>query len=183
MASAWGVRLASPWAGRLGGDCAYTAAAVGKAMRETIADWLMLIGALVLFGSLFLTWSHQFSPAFYSEWGGSSALAGVPRNPTAWQVYSVADVLLALAAGALLAAALRGGRTWRWLTLLTFVIALAFALHAASVPPTNGADLLGVAAQAPGYTPNMPQAGAGETVAVAALGLGIVGLLLSLASD
>jgi hypothetical protein len=156
---------------------------VSKATRETIADWLMLIGALVLFGSLFLAWSHQFSPAFYSVWGGSSALAGVPRNPTAWQVYSVADVLLAVAAGALLAVALRGGRTGRWLTLLVLVIALAFVLHAASDPPTNGADLLGAAAQAPGYTPNMPQAGAGETVAVAALGLGIPGLLLSLTAD
>ena len=165
-------------AGRLGRRYPYTAAAVSKAMRETIADWLMLIGALVLFGSLFLTWSHQFSPAFYSVWRGSSALEGVPRNPTAWEVYSVADLLLALAAGALL-----GGRTGRWLTLLVLVIALAFVLHAASDPPTNGADLLGAAAQTPGYTPNMPQAGAGETVALAALGLGIPGLLLSLTAD
>ena len=152
-------------------------------MRETIADWLMLISALTLFGSLFLTWSHQFSPAFYAEWGGSSALAGVPRDPTAWQVYSVVDVLLALSAGALLAVALRGGRAPRWLTLLAFVIALAFVLHAASDPPTNGTDLLGAAAQAPGYTPNMPRAGAGETVAIAALGLGIAGLVLSLSAD
>jgi hypothetical protein len=153
---------------------------VNKAMRETIADWLMLIGALVLFGSLFLTWSHQFSPAFYAEWGGSSALAGVPRDPTAWQVYSVVDVLLALAAGALLAVALRGGRTAHWLTLLALFVALAFVLHAAGDPPTSGADLLGAATHAPGYTPNMPRAGTGETVAIGALGLGIAGLLLSL---
>jgi hypothetical protein len=152
-------------------------------MRETIADWLMLIGALALLGSLFLTWSHQFSTAFYSEWGGSSVLAGVPRDPTAWQVYSAADVLLALAAGALIVVALRGGRTGHWLVLLAFVIALAFVLHAASHPPTNGADLLGAPTQAPGYTPNMPRAGAGETVAIAALGLGIAGLLLSLTAD
>jgi hypothetical protein len=149
-------------------------------MRETIADWLMLLGAVALFGSLFLTWSHQFSPAFYREWGASSALAGVPRDPTAWQVYSVVDVLLALSAAALLGVALRGGRTPRWLTLLAFVIALAFVLHAAGDPPTNGADLLGAATQAPGYTPNVPRAGAGETVAIAALAVGIAGLVLSL---
>jgi hypothetical protein len=152
-------------------------------MRETIADWLMLIGALVLFGSLFLTWSDQFSPAFYSEWGGSSALAGMPRYPTAWQVYSVADVLLALVAGALLAVALRGRRTAHWLTLVALVLALAFVLHAANDPPTNGADLLGAAAQEPGYAPNTPRAGSGEAIAIAALGLGIAGLLLSLTAD
>lgn len=152
-------------------------------MRETIADWLMLIGALVLLGSLFLTWSHQFSPAFYAEWGGSGALAGVPRDPTAWQVYSVADVLLALASGALLIVALRGGRATRWLTLMAFVVALAFALHAASSPPTTGADLLGAATQALGYTPNMPRGGSGETVAIVGLGVGIAGLLMSLTSE
>jgi hypothetical protein len=152
-------------------------------MRETIADWLMLIGALVLLGSLFLTWSHQFSPAFYSEWGGSSALVGVPRDPTAWQVYSVADVLLALGAGALLAVALLGGRTARWLTLLAFAVAPVFVLHAVSHPPTDAANLLGAASQTPGYSPNMPRAGTGETVAIAALGLGIGGLLLSLTAD
>jgi hypothetical protein len=161
----------------------YTAAAVGKAIRETIADWLMLIGALVLLGSLFLTWSHQFSPAFYSEWGGSSALVGVPRDPTAWQVYSVVDVLLAVTAGALLAVALQGGRTARCLTLLALAIALAFVVHAISNPPTSGANLLGAATQGPGYTPNMPRAGTGETAAIAALGIGIAGLMLSLTVD
>ena len=40
---------------------AYTAAAVSKGKREAIADWLMLLGAPILLGSLFLTWSHQFS--------------------------------------------------------------------------------------------------------------------------
>ncbi len=38
-------------------------------MREAIADWLMVLGAPSLLLSLFLTWSHQFSPAFLARYG------------------------------------------------------------------------------------------------------------------
>ncbi len=51
---------------------------------------------MALFGSLFLTWSHQFSAGVPGANGGHRPqLNGVPHDPTAWQVYSVADVLLA----------------------------------------------------------------------------------------
>src|ERR1700748_272253 len=89
---------------------AYTAAAVSKALRETVADWLMTVAALILLLSLFLPWSHQFSASFLAHHRGSAVLEGVPRDPDAWRVYSVADVLLALLAGGVLGGALWGGR-------------------------------------------------------------------------
>ena len=67
---------------------------MSRAVREAVADWLMLLAALVLVLSLFLTWSHQFPV----QLRGVIALRGVPRDPTGWQVYSVADVCLALVA-------------------------------------------------------------------------------------
>jgi hypothetical protein len=142
-----------------------------------------VVGALGLFVSLFLTWSHQFSPAFLAEWGSSDQLTGVPHNPTAWQLYSATDVLLALLAGALLTLALVGGRTVRLTALFASSIALAFVLHALSTPPTNGANIFNPALSVPTYFPNSPTAGIGETVAIVALILALFGLALSFATD
>ena len=36
-----------------------------RQIREGIADWLIVFGALLLLLSLFLTWSHQFTNTFY----------------------------------------------------------------------------------------------------------------------
>jgi hypothetical protein len=63
-----------------------------REIRESLADWMIVFGALLLALSLFLTWSHQFTNAFVGE-VGADQLHGVPRDPTAWQVYSIADVL------------------------------------------------------------------------------------------
>ena len=143
-----------------------------------MADWLLLVGAVVLFVSLFLTWSHQSPPVVPNGLSGSAAISGLPRDPTAWQVYSVADVLLALLAGALAALALRGrSRGARVTTLAAVALALAFALHADSRAPTNGLYLPSLGSVGRG-TP-----GAGETVAIVALSLAAVSLVLSLALD
>ena len=82
---------------------------MSREQREVTADLLVVVGALGLFASLFLAWSHQFSPAFLAEWGTSAQLQGIPHDPTAWQVYSTVDVVLAVLAVALVAVALRGG--------------------------------------------------------------------------
>ena len=156
---------------------------MGKRVREVISDWLMLLGGPVLLGSLFLTWSHQFSPAFLARYGGSPALAGVPRDPSAWQVYSIVDVLLAVLAAGLLAVALRGARPARIAVLLGLLIALAFSLHALGTPPTNGADLFDPSLTPPGYTADHASAGPGEVVAVIGIGLGIVGVLVSFTAE
>ena len=156
---------------------------MSQSRRESVADWLMILGAAGLFGSLFLTWSHQFSAAFLAQFAASGALHGVPRDPTAWQLYSVADGLLALLAVAVVAVALRGGRSGRLVVLLGLTIALAFTLHALSDPPTNGANLSDPSLSFPNYSPNSPSAGFGETVAITGLGLAIVGLGLSLTVD
>ena len=152
-------------------------------MREVISDWLMLLGAPILLGSLFLTWSHQFSAAFVARYAHTTALNGIPRDPTAWQVYSVADGLLAVLAAGLLAVALRGARPARIAVLLGLVIALLFTLHALGTPPTHGADLFDPSLSPPSYTPNHPTAGAGEVVALIGLGLGITGVLVSFTAD
>jgi hypothetical protein len=159
----------------------YTAAAVSKALRETVADWLMTVAALILLLSLFLAWSHQFSAAFLAQHRGSAFLQGVPRDPDAWQVYSVADVLLALLAGGLLAVALWGGRARRLALAIALVVAFVFTIHAMSVPPTNGAVLFDPATSR--YVATGATSGAGETVAFVALLLGAAGVGLSYSVD
>jgi len=152
---------------------------VSKGKREATADWLMVIGAPILFASLFLTWSHQFSPAFLAQYGHSPAIQEIARNPTAWQVYSVVDLLLALLAGGLLTVALRGSRAGRVAVLLGLAVALAFTVHALATPPTHGVDLFNPGLTPPADSPDHPTSGAGEIVALVGAGLGLGGVLLS----
>jgi hypothetical protein len=156
---------------------------VGKGEREAVSDWLMFLGAPLLFASLFLTWSHQFSPAFLVQYGNTPALQGIPRDPTAWQVYSIVDVLLAILAAGLMAVALRGTRNGRIALLIGLVTATAFTLHALGTPPTRGANLFDPSLRPPRYTPDHPQSGAGEVVALVGIGLGIIGVLVSFTAD
>jgi hypothetical protein len=156
---------------------------VSKALRETLADWLMTAAALILLLSLFLAWSHQFSPAFLARYRGSPILQGIPRDPDAWQVYSIADVLLALVAGGLLAVALWGGRARRLALAIALAVALAFTIHALSVPPTNGAVVFDSASAPPGYVATGATPGVGETLALVALMLGAAGVGLSYSVD
>ena len=151
--------------------------------REVLADCVIVIGAAALLGSLFLTWSHQFSPAFLAVWGSSDQLRGVPHDPTAWQVYSAADVTLAALAGALVAVALRGNRAARACAALASLIAGAFIVHALGHAPTNGANIVDPALSVPNYAPNSPTAGVGEVVALGAIGLALAGLALSFTAD
>lgn len=139
----------------------------------------MVAGGAALFASLFLTWSHQFPPSLRSVPALSVALRGVPPDATAWQVYSIADVLLATVAAALVAVALAGHRGARIAVALAAAIGLAFALHAMSVPPTNGLDVVNPASPSHSYIGRAyARAGVGETVAVAGLAAGLVGALL-----
>lgn len=151
--------------------------------RERTADWLIVLGALVLFGSLFLTWSHQFSPAFLDQFGTASQLAGVPKDATAWQVYSSMDVVLALVAIGLVAVALAGSRTVRLCALAAAVVALLFVAHALAVPPTNGANIFSPALSLPQFASSGASAGVGETAAIVGLMLSIVGLGLGFTAD
>lgn len=138
----------------------------------------MLLAGPAVGGSLFLPWSHQFSRSFEALFGRSAALQGVPRSPTAWQVYSIADVLLALLAAALIGVALRGTRTARLWLVPSLAVALAFTAHAAAVPPTNGADIFDATLSR--YASPAPQSGSGEAVALIGLGIGMCGALFSL---
>lgn len=147
-------------------------------LRGVIADWLLVLGATALLLSLFMTWSHQFSPAFAAVWADDPALAGVPRDPTAWQVYSAADVCLALVAAGIFAVAFSGGRRARLLTLVPVGIATAFVVHALSVPPTNGLTVVSSTGVA-----DRPTSGFGELLALIALGVAALGLALSLTVD
>src|SRR5450759_1236215 len=145
--------------------------------RELVADRLVIVGAIGLFISLFLPWSHQFSAAFLAEWGASDLLRGVPHDPTAWQVYSSTDVLLALLSIALVAVALKGTRRVRAGGAAAAAIGLAFTLHALSTPPTNGANIFDPSLSVPNYFPNAPTAGIGETLAVIAIVVSLIGLV------
>jgi hypothetical protein len=149
----------------------------------TVADWLIAIGAIGLFASLFLPWSHQFSHQLLALPGARVGLRGVPPNPTAWQVYTIADVLLATLAGALAFAALAGPRGYRLGMVPAIGLELAFVVHALSAAPTNGARLLNPGAVVPAYLPLAATAGVGETVATVSLGIAAAGIVLSLITD
>jgi hypothetical protein len=157
---------------------------VSKGVRETISDWLMAIAGPLLLGSLFLTWSHQLSAGLRTQYGATAALQGLPADPNAWQVYSGADVLLALVAGGLIAVALWGGRGRRRVALTpALVVALVFVIHALSVPPTNGALLFDPTLTPPAYSANPVSSGVGEVLALIALALGTAGAGLAFTVD
>jgi hypothetical protein len=152
---------------------------VSRRAAKLTADWLVVVGAAGLLASLFLTWSHQYPRGLRALPGMPLALAGVPRNATGWQVYSAADVLLAvLAAGLAVVVAVGFGRS-RWPAAAGILIALAFTFHALSVPPTNGLDVVLPTAATPQYAGASAAAGVGETVAIVGLVLALCGLLLS----
>jgi hypothetical protein len=155
---------------------------VRREAREVIADWLIVGGAVTLLISLFLVWSHQYSREFVTK-VGAAQLQGVPRDPTAWQVYSIADVLLAVLAGALVLAALIAGRRARISALVAAAVGLLFVVHAMSVAPTNGANVSDPSAGPGQFFPGSATSGAGEVVAAIALGVAIAGLALSFTAD
>jgi hypothetical protein len=147
-----------------------------------VADWLIVVGAVALVVSLFLVWSHQFSRAFATR-VGAEQMQGIPRDPTAWQVYSIADVLMALLAAGLFTVALVGGRRARVAALVAAVLGLVFTLHAISVAPTNGANVADPGAGPGHFFPSSATSGAGEVIALLALGVAIAGLALSFTAD
>jgi len=151
---------------------------------QLLSDWAVLIGAVALFASLFLTWSHQLPQSVLAVAGGSPALRGVPSDPTAWQVYSIADVLLGLVAVALLVVSLavrsRGARVT---VLVAGAVALAFTLHALDSAPTNGVLVLNPLAASPQYLHPGATAGGGETVALVALVLAFAGIVVGLLTE
>jgi hypothetical protein len=156
---------------------------MSRGNEEAAASWLIVLGAALLFASLFLAWSHQLSPVVRSDFGRAPALQGVPSDPTAWQVYSAADVLLTLLAIGLVAAARTGSRSGRQLGMAAAAIALVFVIHALSVPPTNGIDLFNTINNVPHAPPATPGAGPGETLAVLGLLAALAGLALSLVAQ
>ena len=151
--------------------------------RGVIADWVVLISAVLLFGSLFLSWS-RLSPSYLTIANQLQTLQGVPREPTAWQVYSAADVLLALLAAALIVVALVGSKRGQIGAILAAFFALIFTIHAVSAPPTNGAaNAFQPSLDVPTYVAPSPTPGPGETLAVIALVAAVAGLGVSLASE
>jgi hypothetical protein len=135
------------------------------------AEWLQVAGGVILFAALFLTWSHQYPASALSVPGMRAALAGAPRDASAWQVYSVADILLALLAvvSVVTVLASRG----RVLVVLLGLLTTAFVAHAIASPPTNGLDLI-----VPGgtrYLARAAAAGPGETLALVGLAVAMVG--------
>jgi hypothetical protein len=154
---------------------------VSARAREALADWLMALAAPLLLGSEFLTWSHQVRGELAARFGASAVLAGVPRDPTAWQVYSSADVLLALIAGGLAAVALWGGRVRRRFLLAGLLLGLAFTTHALLAAPRNG--VLVFTPSDGRYVDPGATAGAGEWVALIALVVGTAGVGLSMSAD
>jgi hypothetical protein len=158
-----------------GAPATYTRATVRRTSGPLPA-WLTVVGAALLVGSLFLTWSHQLPAAERRVFHGA-VLYGVPANPDALQVYAIAGEVLGLLAGGVAAAGLWGQRLGSALALAAVAVGLAFVIHARSAPPTNGLLLAtGVGAGAR-YVIDPATPGPGETLALVGLGVGAVGLL------
>lgn len=154
---------------------------MSRGTRETVADWTMMAAAVLLLISLFLVWSHQLSAAVVTRYAGTGVFDGIPRNPDAWQVYTTADVLLALLSVGLVVAALRGGRTLRGVLTAAVAIGLAFVVRALGTPPTNGVDVFDPATRR--YVATGVHAGVGVSVALVALAIAAAALLLSFTAD
>jgi hypothetical protein len=154
---------------------------VGAARRLRVSGLVTALGAAILLGSLFLTWSHQITPAEHDIFHGA-VMFGVPANPTAWQVYAIAGDVLAVAAIGIGAAGLWGQRRTRVLALGVVALGLAFVVHAAGTAPTNGLLLASGAGGSARYVTDPATAGPGETVALVGLLLSGAGLLLALDS-
>jgi hypothetical protein len=149
---------------------------VPRRARQLVADWLQVIGGLALLASLFLAWSHQYPAAVLAAPGMRAALAGVPQDATAWEVYSAADVLIALVAVALVLSGVVGIGRARTALVVVVALALGFTIHAASVAPTSGVDVI-----VPGqshFVRELARSGPGETVAILALVGAMVGVAL-----
>ena len=86
----------------------------------------------------------------------------MPHDPTAWQVYATADIVLAVLAAGLVATALFGPRSWRVVGAAAALIALAFTLHALAAPPTNGANIFNPSLSVPDYASPGATAGPGR---------------------
>lgn len=153
---------------------------VTKAQRKLIAAWTIAIGAGGLLASLFLPWSHQLSGALLAVGGAAGALRAVPSDPTAWQVYSGADALLALLAAGAFVVALAGSRRARIVAFVAAVLALVFVIHAAVVPPTNGVESVLAGLHVPAGPRTKASSGPGAIVAAIALLVEIAGLEVSL---
>jgi hypothetical protein len=151
----------------------------GAGARERGSDWLILSGAALLLVSLFLTWSHQLSGSLRHALAGTAALQGVVADPDAWQVYTVAGVLLAWLALVLGTLALRGSRRARLLSGPPVMLALAFVAHALGHPPTDGTNLVAGALSPVRYVPNHVSSGAGELVALVGLAAALLGIALT----
>jgi hypothetical protein len=141
----------------------------------------MLAAGVLLLISLFLVWSHQLSAAVVERYAGTGTFDGIPRDPDAWQVYTSADVLLALLSVGLIVGALRGGRTIRMLLVGAVAIALAFVVHALGTPPTDGAGVFAPTTRS--YVVTGAHVGVGVTVALVALAVAAAALLLSFTAD
>lgn len=152
---------------------------MSRRARKLAADYLVVAGAIGLLVSLFLTWSHQYPRSLRTLPGLPVGLTGVPRDASAWQVYSVADVLLAGLAVGLLVVVFTGFARGRVAAVIAMLIALAFTLHALSAPPSNGVDIVQPAAGPPRYVSSLARAGPGGTVAIVALVAALGGLALS----
>jgi hypothetical protein len=152
--------------------------------REALANWLIVVAGVALFGSLFMAWSHQFSAAFLKVFGRPGGpVHGAPLSPTAWQVYSAADILLAVLALGLVASAIAGSHVVRVAAAIAAAIGLAFAVHAIIDPPTTQTVIFNPAFSVPQLASPGATAAAGETVAVIALVLALGGLGLSFTAD
>lgn len=138
---------------------------------------LALTGAAGLLASLFLTWSHPLGPVARAV-VPAAVRAGISASPDAFAVYATAGVLLAVLAVVIAAAGLWGQRPLRAGLLLADLAALAFVVHAAATPPTNGLVLATPGSGGRRYFADPATAGAGETLALVALALAAIGLAL-----
>jgi hypothetical protein len=153
--------------------------------RSRLATALVVCGALGLLGSLFLEWRISPVHNFLILFGALDRIGGFfAADRTGWQLYSVANILLALLTALLLVAAFVRRRPLRAVAAILALAGLAFAIHAllATPGPTGSRTAIGGSGAGPIVSRDVPAlyaaVGPGETVAIVALTLAVLGLAI-----
>lgn len=147
-----------------------------QAARVRVAAALIAAGAAALFVSLFLTWSSTGLGNYLVVFGAVHRLAAALPHRDAWHTYSVADILLAALAAGLFVAAVFRHRVFRIVIAVFALAGLAFCIQSVADPPkVAGVGRLGL-----GFMlAFVSSAGAGQTVAIVALAIALLGLALT----
>ncbi len=156
--------------------------------RARLPAVLIAGGGLGLLGSLFADWRTSPFRNFLFLFGALNRVGGLLQGDrSAWQLYSIADILLAALAVLLVVVAAIDRWQLRAVAVLPTIAGLVFAIRAVVDPPAflTVSEVFGTNAAAASVPARVvryfaPQSGPGETIAIVALAIALSGLALAI---